>query len=349
MNRMNREQFFAKLALLDEKQAKQALWNVYWRGAATVRERIEAELEPGQAPRRGGDLAAPVDSVRVLEEVRGFVSLARSGAYMGGDRRVSPQERTRWRSTFKRLLADTRAALRAQDLTAGAAALEALIDLACEMRDYDYFHSTDPVEAARLVVSDEVALLWGRIRDHAGFPAFAEGTAAHLIRWESRFGWTRTGFGQISQREVSLASVLAGMLSVPDAWRTFADCYLAALDRVAAGSAARPGRSWRAGNAAVERRTDALAEWHGLLLQRLVEDESEDRLNRLTAHPALGGPELTFLQARLAHHRGQADRARSLVHESLTLLPGHRGFLDFAAEVGAPLPPRAHQIRTGPA
>jgi hypothetical protein len=30
--------------------------------------------------------------------------------------------------------------------------VEQLIDLACEMRDYDYFRSEDPVEAARFVV-----------------------------------------------------------------------------------------------------------------------------------------------------------------------------------------------------
>ncbi len=31
-NRMNREEFFAKLAPLDEAALQKALWNVYWRG-----------------------------------------------------------------------------------------------------------------------------------------------------------------------------------------------------------------------------------------------------------------------------------------------------------------------------
>jgi hypothetical protein len=348
MNRMNREQFFAKLAPLDEEHLKKALWNLYWRGTAAVRERIEAEIEPGQTKRRNRVQAEPIDPDWVLNEVRDFVSLARSGAYLGRDRRVSPGERTKWRFAFKRLLANARDALLAEDIAPGTAALEALIDLACDMRGYDYFRSEDPLEAARIVVSDEVALLWGRVLDYCGLPAFAERAAPQLIRWESRFGWTRSGFGQVSEVETSLASVLTSMLPIPDAWMTFADRYLEALDRVAPGSVAKPNRPWQSRNTEREReeRTAALAEWHMLLLQRLADSEAEDRLDRLAAHPALGGPELLFLQARLAHQRGDVSRARSLVHESLTQLPGHRGFLDFASEVGAPLPPRAQQIAT---
>jgi len=41
---MNREQFFRVVAPLDEDRLRKALWNVYWRGTADVRERIEAEL-----------------------------------------------------------------------------------------------------------------------------------------------------------------------------------------------------------------------------------------------------------------------------------------------------------------
>jgi hypothetical protein len=40
-NRMNREEFFAKLAPLDEDRLRKVLWNLYWRGPASVRERIE--------------------------------------------------------------------------------------------------------------------------------------------------------------------------------------------------------------------------------------------------------------------------------------------------------------------
>jgi hypothetical protein len=44
MDRMNREQFYAAMADLDEQRLRKALWNLYWRGAAPVRERIEAEI-----------------------------------------------------------------------------------------------------------------------------------------------------------------------------------------------------------------------------------------------------------------------------------------------------------------
>jgi hypothetical protein len=57
-HRMSREEFFAQLAHLDEERLRKALWNLYWRGAAPVRERIEAEIapvaavpQPGRRPR----------------------------------------------------------------------------------------------------------------------------------------------------------------------------------------------------------------------------------------------------------------------------------------------------------
>jgi hypothetical protein len=51
-----------------------------------------------------------------------------------------------------------------------------------------------------------------------GFAGFAERAASQLIRWESRHGWTRTGFGPTSEKETSLARVLASMLRTPDMW-----------------------------------------------------------------------------------------------------------------------------------
>lgn len=344
MNRMNREQFFAKVAPLDEERFRKVLWNLYWRGTAKMRERIEAELDPDPTPRRRGTKADPVDPHAVLAEAREFVSLARSGAYMAGDRRVSPKERTRWRFTFRRLVANARDALRSEDVAPAAAALEALIDLACEVRYVDYFRSEDPVEAAKVVVSDEIAVLWTRVRDHAGFHAFAERAAPQLVRWESRYGWTRTGFGQVANKESSLAGVLGSMLQVRDAWMTFADRYLDALDHVASGAATKPSRSWRTPGHDRSERTEALAEWNLLLLDRLIDDDTDERADRLTTHSALGGPELTYLQARMAHRRGDVRRAQDLVHDSLTKLPGHRDFLAFAAEIDAPLPPHAQKI-----
>src|SRR5207245_6514595 len=46
VKRMDRPQFFGKLAALDDERLKKALWNLYWRGSAAMRERIEAEIDP---------------------------------------------------------------------------------------------------------------------------------------------------------------------------------------------------------------------------------------------------------------------------------------------------------------
>src|SRR5919106_4527641 len=131
MNRMNREQFFAKVAQLDEDRLRKALWNLYWRGTAKMRERIEAEVDPDRPTRRRSTMPDPVDPHEVLAEVRDFVSLARAGAYLAGDRRVSPRERTRWRFTYRRLIKDARDALRSEEVDPAAAAGEGFIDLAC--------------------------------------------------------------------------------------------------------------------------------------------------------------------------------------------------------------------------
>ena len=80
---MNREQFFRVVSALDEDRLRKALWNLYWRGTAGVRERIEVELaSDGRAcpPRPAKE---PADPEMVRDEVDGFVSLARSGAYLG--------------------------------------------------------------------------------------------------------------------------------------------------------------------------------------------------------------------------------------------------------------------------
>jgi uncharacterized protein YfiM (DUF2279 family) len=343
MDRMDREQFFAKLTALDEERMKKALWNLYWRGTATVRQRIEAEIEPdGPRPRRKDPVAADPDGT--LDEVREFVALARSGAYLAGDRRVSPRERTRWRFTFKRLVKDTQLALSDDDMAAGAEAMALLIDLAQETRGYDYFRSEDPIEAARVVVSDEVALLWSRILDRSGFAEFARSAAPQLIRWESEYGWTRTGFGHVREQETSLVVVLERLLTVPDHWVTFTDRYLDAIDDVAVRSAAKAHSRRPAPDQGREQRTDNLAGWHLTLLDRLFGGDSEDRLDRIAAHPALGGPDLAYFQAQLSTRRGDLATARRLVGDALDRLPGHRDYLALAKEIYAPLPDRAQVV-----
>jgi hypothetical protein len=92
---MDRAQFFAKLAVLDEDRLKKVMWSLYWRGSAPMRERIEAQLDSDEHSRRQRQAQQPEDPAAVLDEVRDFVALARSGAYLAGDRRVSPKERSR--------------------------------------------------------------------------------------------------------------------------------------------------------------------------------------------------------------------------------------------------------------
>jgi hypothetical protein len=127
-------------------------------------------------------------------------------------------------------------------------------------------------------------------------------------------------------------------------------CYLAALDqltRTDAAMAASPRiyGSWEYGDMGYSRRerTSNLAEWHGLLLERLAGSEAEDHLDRLVSHPSLGGPERTYLQARLARQRGDSDAARKLIHDCLRELPGHQEFASFAIEVGTSPPPPQHR------
>ena len=144
MNRMNRTEFFDKLSGLDEQRLKTALCNVHWRSAAPVRERIEAELQPTPAGLARRPAAAPVNPNTMRDEVIQFVTLARSGSYMAGDRRVTPRQRTQWRTEFSRLVDDVRKALRAPEPDPAADALEQLIGLARATKDYDYFRSDAP-------------------------------------------------------------------------------------------------------------------------------------------------------------------------------------------------------------
>ncbi len=330
VNRLNREQFYDKLARMDEAALKKALWTLYWRGSASMRERVDAAIEPPVPNARRGASRTPPDPGDVLAEVREFAALARAGAYLAGDRRVSPKERTRWRHTFRGHATSTLGALAGDDIESAARAMATLIDLACETQAYDYFRSEDPVEAARFVVSDAAGALWTAVLRTHGFAEFAETAAGQLLRWESRYGWTRRGDGWVSQQETALAHVVAGLLPAADAWGAFADQYLGALDRVAEGE-----RSARARSGGRASRTEALSEWHAMLLERLADGDYEDRLDVLVDHPALAGPERTFLQARLAEQRGDRDRARVLVGTCLRALPGHREFLTFAGEIGA--------------
>lgn len=283
--RMNREQFFGVVSELDADRLRKALWNLYWRGTANVRERIEAELASdghSPPPRRA---KVQVDPETVRDEVDEFVALARSGAYLGGSRLVSPRERSRWRFTFRRLANEAQDALRAEDPGPAASALEQLIDLACEVSGYDYFRSDDPVAAAGFVVSDAAAVLWASTWERCGFQEFAEMAAPQLIRWESRYGWTRYGDGPVAAKETTLAVVLARLLRVPDTWEGFAEHYVRALDTLSDCTASTHRTDLEQTG---PQRSQALAEWHDLLRKNLGDSE-DGQIHRIVTHAALSG------------------------------------------------------------
>ena len=345
-NRMNRDEFYAAMAPSDDARLRQVLWTVYWRGNAQVRERIEDELRPAEQPKVRPKKELP-DPDAALSEVMRFAGLARDGAYMAGDRRVHHTERSKWRLTFRRVAGDALAALQASEPGPAQRAVAEIVDLAHEMKDRDYFHSDDPVEAAKFVVSDAVAALWESVLRHDGFAAFARRGPEQLVRWEADYGWTRRGYGQVPEKETPLAVVLARLLATPDMWRKFAGSYLEALE---AAGRADPGQRRRMYSSFDEtrfrrhERTKDLAAWHNLLLDRFAGTPEDELLDRLVASPALGGPELAFLRAKLAARRGDVAAAATLTTECLKELPGHQGYLEFAVEVGAELPPHARRL-----
>jgi hypothetical protein len=345
-DRMNRDQFYIAMAPSDDTRLRKILWTVYWRGNAQLRERIEDELRSPEQPKMKQKKELP-DPDTVLGEVTTFVTLARDGAYMAGDRRVHHTERSRWRLTFRRLAADTLAALQADNPEPAQQAVAKMVDLACDMNSYDYFHSDDPVEAAKFVVSDAVAGLWESVLRHDGFAAFARRVPEQLIRWEADHGWTRRGYGQVPEKETALAIPLARLLTTPDMWRTFTESYLDALDAAGRADPRRPRTAYGSFDETRYRRherTKDLAAWHEMLLDRFAGSPEDELLDRLAATPALAGPELTFLRARIAERRGDVAQAATLVVQCLKELPGHQGYLDFAVEVGAELPPRAREL-----
>ncbi len=210
------------------------------------------------------------------------------------------------------------------------------------MKRYDYFHSDDPVEAAKFVVPEAVAALWESVLRHGGFAALAARAPEQLIRWEADYGWTRRGYGQVAERETPLAVPLALLLTTPDMWRTFAEAYLEALEAAGRADPRRPRTVYGTFDEPSYRRkerADDLAAWHEMLLDRFAGTPEDELLDRLAASPALAGPELIFLRARMAERRGDVSQAATLVAKCLKELPGHQAYLDFAVEVGAQLPP----------
>ena len=198
VSRWKRDEFFAKIDDLDTADLKKALWTLYYRGAAPVRQRIEELVEPKlKVERQRAEQQVP-DASDVLAEVQDFAALARAGAYLAWDRRVSPKERSRWRFTFRRLVKEAQHALGGPDVQVAGEALSIMIDLACESEGTEYFRSDDPVEAAGFVVSDALTMYWSKVRQEFGMDSMLKLAVGHLLRWESAYGWTRRGFGKVA-------------------------------------------------------------------------------------------------------------------------------------------------------
>jgi hypothetical protein len=137
------------------------------------------------------------------------------------------------------------------------------------------------------------------------------------------------------------------MLRTPDMWTGFAERYLTALDQLASGERRSPEsrRDYdvytRSGSTyASDHRADRLADWHQTPFDRLAGGPEEGLPDRLVNHPALGGPELALLRARLARQRGDTATARELAIDGLRRLRGHQELIHFANEIGAELPRR---------
>jgi hypothetical protein len=266
---------------------------------------------------------------------------------MAGDRRVHHTDRSKWRHTFRRLADGALAALQAPEPGPAQQAVAEVVDLACEMRSYDYFHSDDPVEAAKFVVSDAVAALWEAVLRHEGFAVFASRAPKELIRWEAEYGWTRRGFGQVAEKETPLAVPLARLLSTPDMRRTFTESYLQALDAAGRADPGRPRTIYGTFDETLHlrrQRAGDLATWHNMLIERFAGTPEDELLDRLTASPALAGPELSFLRAQIARHRGDVAQAAALVTDCLKELPGRQAYQNFAVEIEVELPPRAREM-----
>jgi hypothetical protein len=264
------------------------------------------------------------------------------------DQELDHTERSRWRLTFRRLAGDALTALHAEGPGPAQQAVAEMVDLACDMKSYDCFHSDDPVEAAKFVVSDAVAVMWESVLRHDGFTAFTRHVPEQLIRWESAYGWTRRGYGQVPEKETALAVPLARLLTTPDRWRTFAGSYLDALDAAGRADSERPRTVYGSFDETSYKRGERardLAAWHGMVLDRFAGTPEDELLDRLAASPALAGPELIFLRARIAERRGDVTQAATLVTECLKERPGDQEYLDFAVEVGTVLPPSARKIR----
>lgn len=229
--------------------------------------------------------------------------------------------------------------LQQPDTAGDARSLVHLLEFTHDLKDWEYFRTQDPVEAAKIVFSDRVEVLWRSRIDQAGFSAFLKEAPTQLLRWENPWGWTRYD-GSTAEKQRPLVDVLMRLLPGADALLAFARGYLAALDALSPREATAQERKLRSSNVQYEweracgQRANRLAHWHGLLLERLLESEEAALLERILAHPTLNGPETWHLLARLRLQQGKRTEAQALVQKALKRLPGSRSIQATALELG---------------
>ncbi len=341
--RLSKEEFGQLLAGRDGEELKKVLWELYCRGSAELRRKIEIVAVPREKrPAKAGP--PPVDGADHLASVRELVRLARAGAYMGGSRDVSRGERAGWKASFRERLDDSGRLLTQGDVEHGAEAMDALLCLALDCRDTYSFRTEDPIGALRIVVSDLVDLLWRSTLTVSGFPALVARAPRDLMRWESLYGWTRWGNGRIAQKERTLADVLAALLPGHDAWVAMADGWLGVFAGVERERTSRDRLLGRAASSYVPHSLSEFDRWHDLLYQRLRGSEATDRLVRLAAIPSRPTWDLWLLRVRLARDAGRIEQAQRLALDGLKEWPGSQELLAIAREVGAPVPDDSRRV-----
>ena len=243
---------------------------------------------------------------------------------MYGDRRVHRTERSKWRLTFRRLVADALSALQADNPGSAQQAIAEMVDLACEMKGYDYFHSDDPVEPRSSCL---------------GPPARSRCSVMTASRCSPGARRSSSSAGRRTAAGRDGATVGCRKRKQPCACRSPSYSPRRTCGGRSSSSTwtrwTRPDGPTRSDPAPYgsfdetrfrrHERAKDLAAWHGMLLDRFAGTPEDELLDRLAASPALAGPELTFLRARIAERRGAVGQAATLVTESLKELPGHRG------------------------
>ena len=338
-DRMDKTAFLKKLEGRSVDELRTLLWTAYWRGTAVTRERIEESLNPQEVIKQR-EVDAWVDPKECLREVTSFCARARAGDYMRGARDLGRKEVSGWRLTFRRLFDDSARLLQQPDTANEFRPLVHLLDFTHDLKDWNYFRTQDPVEAAKIVFSDRVETLWRSRIDHAGFGVFLKEAPAQLLAWESPGGWTRYD-GSATEKQRPLTAVILRLLPGHDSVLAFVRNYLIALEAMGPRAATPQESKVRSSNPRYEwenacrHRSERLEHWHKALLERFVGSEDEPLIDRILTNRALDGPYTWHLLGRLRLQQGRRSEAKALVKRALDRLPGATSIQATALELAS--------------